>query len=482
LFSLFFTEIVERPFYTHRAIMGPVYGLPNASNPVEVEADAGYVEWLKDYVPPDQDPGEPSGEIYYPIFDAVENSLHENETHNLNGTETQVVGLLWLGFFWRDAFTDLLPQGSRGIDLVLSNPCTMACTYRLDGQNATFVGAGDLHEPQYTQYGVNSTLLGLRKFAVSKSSYTGVPFDEEFCPILLTVYPSSATQAQYTTTNRIVFTVCSVLIFGFTSIVFVLYDKSVERRQNKVMKTAVRAETIVQSLFPAVVRDRLYPTDTDNAGSGAKAGGGFRVANSKSRIQSFLGSDREDTHNEATEVGDMSASPPVADLFPECTVMFTDIVGTFVLGQVVISPCRSLLRHSGTGSNHLLLFLGTGFTSWSSVREPAQVFTLLETIYGAFDAVARRRGVYKVETIGDSYVAVAGLPVPREDHAVVMARFARDCRDKMAEVTRRLETTLGPDTSDLKVRYLCLHSASTSRSCSSRTSQYFDRSCSFGSD
>jgi class 3 adenylate cyclase len=93
-----------------------------------------------------------------------------------------------------------------------------------------------------------------------------------------------------------------------------------------------------------------------------------------------------------------------------------------------------------------------GFTSWSSVREPAQVFTLLETIYGAFDSIARRRGVYKVETIGDSYVAVAGLPVPREDHAVVMSRFARDCREKMTEVTRRLEKTLGPDTSDLKVR------------------------------
>lgn len=46
-----------------------------------------------------------------------------------------------------------------------------------------------------------------------------------------------------------------------------------------------------------------------------------------------------------------------------------------------------------------------GFTAWSSVREPGQVFTLLEAIYGAFDAIAKRRGVFKVETIGDSYVA-----------------------------------------------------------------------------
>ena len=42
----------------------------------------------------------------------------------------------------------------------------------------------------------------------------------------------------------------------------------------------------------------------------------------------------------------------------------------------------------------------TGFTAWSSTREPFQVFTLLETLYGAFDAIANRRGVFKVETIG----------------------------------------------------------------------------------
>lgn len=38
-----------------------------------------------------------------------------------------------------------------------------------------------------------------------------------------------------------------------------------------------------------------------------------------------------------------------------------------------------------------------GFTAWSSTREPAQVFTLLETFYKAFDAIASRRGIFKVE-------------------------------------------------------------------------------------
>jgi len=37
-----------------------------------------------------------------------------------------------------------------------------------------------------------------------------------------------------------------------------------------------------------------------------------------------------------------------------------------------------------------------GFTAWSSVREPVQVFTLLETLYSAMDEIAQRRRVFKV--------------------------------------------------------------------------------------
>ena len=49
-----------------------------------------------------------------------------------------------------------------------------------------------------------------------------------------------------------------------------------------------------------------------------------------------------------------------------------------------------------------------GFTQWSSSKEPNEVFLLLETLYGAFDKLALRRNVFKVETIGDCYVAVTG--------------------------------------------------------------------------
>lgn len=45
----------------------------------------------------------------------------------------------------------------------------------------------------------------------------------------------------------------------------------------------------------------------------------------------------------------------------------------------------------------------TGFTAWSSTREPSMVFILLESIYNDFDEIAKRRSVFKVETVGDCY-------------------------------------------------------------------------------
>ena len=93
-----------------------------------------------------------------------------------------------------------------------------------------------------------------------------------------------------------------------------------------------------------------------------------------------------------------------------------------------------------------------GFTAWSSTREPEQVFHLLETVYGAIDQIAMHRGIFKVETVGDCYVAVCGLPDPREDHAIAMVRFARDCQLRMASLSQQLEVALGPDTADLAFR------------------------------
>ena len=51
-----------------------------------------------------------------------------------------------------------------------------------------------------------------------------------------------------------------------------------------------------------------------------------------------------------------------------------------------------------------------GFTKWSSsLKDPAVVTAVLDDMYSVFDRIADLTGVYKVETIGDSYFAVATL-------------------------------------------------------------------------
>jgi Adenylate and Guanylate cyclase catalytic domain len=163
-------------------------------------------------------------------------------------------------------------------------------------------------------------------------------------------------------------------IFLFTSLVFLFYDMMVRRRQIKVMASAKRTNNIVSSLFPQNVRERLY--DRQEAGDSA-------LKNENTNADQLLPSTKGGSKTNFS--GNVFGSDPIVDTFPHTTVMFLDIAG---------------------------------FTKWSSERDPTQVFTLLENIYHAFDEFARKLGIFKVETVGDCYVAVAGLPTPRKDHAV----------------------------------------------------------------
>ena len=90
-------------------------------------------------------------------------------------------------------------------------------------------------------------------------------------------------------------------------------------------------------------------------------------------------------------------------------------------------------------------------------RRKSLIFELLESVYFEFDAAARQLGVFKLETIGDCYVAATGLPDLNKEHAIIMTRFAFECLQRMSEVTRKLEISLGPGTSDLAIR-IGLHS------------------------
>ena len=217
------------------------------------------------------------------------------------------------------------------------------------------------------------------------------------------IYPSLKFHDSYKTNTPTIFAAVVAFTFVLVALVFFIYDLLVQHRNEKIVVTAARSNAIVSSIFPDAIRDRLLQRN--------------EVPSNRRHLKSYL-------MNGGNEGADDLSSKPLADLFLETTIMFADI---------------------------------SGFTAWSSVRDPSQVFSLLESLYKAFDEIANRRRVFKVETVGDCYVAVTGLPEPQKDHAVIMSRYARDIMIKMEKLTKELELTLGPGTGELKLR-IGLHS------------------------
>ncbi|KAG7358626.1 PAS domain containing protein [Nitzschia inconspicua] len=239
---------------------------------------------------------------------------------------------------------------------------------------------------------------------VSDGSQLGLELETEDCPYSIHVYPSQAFYDDYHTNAPIIIMLSVAIIFVFTVVMFIIYDRLVEKRNSLVVRKATTTSNIVTSLFPKSIADRLMQEQE------AKDEHHQSFISANRRLRTYL------SGGEGKRVG----QEPIADLFPNASCFFSDIAG---------------------------------FTAWSSTRDPAQVFTLLQTIYQAFDAIALRRKVFKVETVGDSYVAVAGIPDPQPTHAVIIARFAWDCHIKFNELVKEMEVELGPDTGDLQMRF-----------------------------
>lgn len=83
----------------------------------------------------------------------------------------------------------------------------------------------------------------------------------------------------------------------------------------------------------------------------------------------------------------------IADRFDDVTIVFADIVG-----------------FSGLAAN----------------AAPGALVRRLGALFSRFDELADLRGVEKIKTIGDAYMAAAGVPEPRPDHARAAVAFARD--------------------------------------------------------
>lgn len=70
-----------------------------------------------------------------------------------------------------------------------------------------------------------------------------------------------------------------------------------------------------------------------------------------------------------------------------------------------------------------------GFTSFSQGVSPEILVGVLNDLFTRFDHIAEHRGLEKIKTIGDCYMAAAGLPVVATDHADRAANMSLDMLD-----------------------------------------------------
>ncbi|MBT5717162.1 MAG: response regulator [Opitutae bacterium] len=88
-----------------------------------------------------------------------------------------------------------------------------------------------------------------------------------------------------------------------------------------------------------------------------------------------------------------------------------------------------------------------GFTTFSNQTDPKDLVIILNRIFTEFDEAAEKLGMEKIKTIGDAYMAAAGLPKPKDDHAqsaVLLGKEMLKCLAKLHdECHLKLEMRVG---------------------------------------
>jgi hypothetical protein len=238
-------------------------------------------------------------------------------------------------------------------------------------------------------------------------------------------------------------------VFAVILIMFVCYDNSVEDRQRKLLRQAERTDAIVGSMFPANIQGRLMMIDDDTIESSQRQRGaevqrgaqkqddgnfsplltGFTASTHSTLAPADVDKASAQINNSSFHTSNDSNSSKPAPLLTRMGRKHTTGNWNRFHGETT-PPAANELRAAPNGVDESILRFGNtkpmadfypnttilmcdiaGFTAWSSARAPADVFRLLETIYGAFDDIARAEKVFKVETVGDCYVACAGLPL-----------------------------------------------------------------------
>ena len=237
--------------------------------------------------------------MLYPIFDKFY-SIHP-----------KVSAFVSIDLFWEAFLERILPPNADGIYVVIDNaaPCNQVFTFQIYGDNAVFVGDGDLHETEFDSL-EESFLFGSQLMEpISSPTYVGRPLYDDFCPYTFHIYPSKEMENRYVTSKPIIYTVVVCLVFVFSSLVFLTYDWLVERRQQVVMTSATNADAVVSSLFPNEVKKQLY--EEKNKAPTKKGPIGGRDEENGTHVRDFMG---------VTNPNSVAVSP-IAKNYPETTIM-----------------------------------------------------------------------------------------------------------------------------------------------------------------
>ncbi|MDP2358289.1 MAG: adenylate/guanylate cyclase domain-containing protein [Beijerinckiaceae bacterium] len=120
--------------------------------------------------------------------------------------------------------------------------------------------------------------------------------------------------------------------------------------------------------------------------------------------------------------------------------LLRNILPQHVADQLLAQPDASIAERA---AEVCILFADiVGFVEIAAEMGPTRCVAMLNELVSAFDELAARHGVEKIKTIGDCYMAAAGLPLPKPDDADRMARFAGALPRAAAEVGARFGLAL----------------------------------------
>ncbi len=83
-----------------------------------------------------------------------------------------------------------------------------------------------------------------------------------------------------------------------------------------------------------------------------------------------------------------------------------------------------------------------GFTAYSKDRKASDVLQMLNDVFHEIDGLIVKYGLEKIKTIGDGYMAAAGVPEPCSDHSVRATNFSLDVHIVLKEINAKMNTDI----------------------------------------